>query len=383
MNGAVLNVKKKPINILVLGNGFDIAHGYFTKYCQFINFYEVAIKLEKKTQESFESYYKSFVGLCNFDVKKSSVKKLYNRCKSNNNFLSGIKENQWFLLIKKNKKEGKENWEDLEIMIGEVMSCLSDVENNFQKEIFELQNYEYYKNYYNYFNGTILEVCKKRNIHKLEAIKDIAYIFEQDLNELILYLSSYLNEFKPSNKKIINGFNALNKYYNNILCFNYTDTHAALYDKEKKNKYHYIHGRCENYESMVFGTDKEIESLLPDADNEFLYCQKYYQRIVKSTGNDYKNWISSKEGSILFYGFSFSKADSIVIEELVKSNKKIFIYCYDIDAKKRIVSNLSEIISKNMLIELTGKNKITFIDDIPDQRIFDYNNSLNTKVVKY
>ena len=103
--------------------------------------------------------------------------------------------------------------------------------------------------------------------------------------------------------------------------------------------------------------------------NYYVEFEKYFQRITKRTGNDYKKWLQQRKGikekiEVMFFGHSLDATDSDIIRELVcNDNSFVKIYYYNDHAHQQIVANLIEIIGKDNLINLvSGLNpRIQFI----------------------
>ena len=73
-----------------------------------------------------------------------------------------------------------------------------------------------------------------------------------------------------------------------VLNFNYTNTSAYLFGTVEERT-HFIHGRIDldrmfnRINTMVFG----IEDKENDVNSDLIPYQKYYQRVVKETGNEF------------------------------------------------------------------------------------------------
>ncbi len=126
---------------------------------------------------------------------------------------------------------------------------------------------------------------------------------------------------------------------------------------------------------MVFG----IEDKENDINSDLIPYQKYYQRVVKETGNKFEEFFKtrykySNEGvsksipkNIIIFGHSVDPLDKEIFQkcfELAKNGKYdyrfIFTY-YDEDSKRSIIKNLAIILGKEKLIELTGKRNVVFV----------------------
>ena len=102
-------MKKLTImNIIVIGNGFDLAHGLPTKYTDFLEFVKVLkIVLEEKN----ENY--DCIDRCNINVQIKTILKenIAQQIEQWKNLLNDIFWIEYFL---QNDMHGKENWIDFE-----------------------------------------------------------------------------------------------------------------------------------------------------------------------------------------------------------------------------------------------------------------------------
>lgn len=127
--------------------------------------------------------------------------------------------------------------------------------------------------------------------------------------------------------------------------------------------------------TMVFG----IEDKENDVNSDLIPYQKYYQRVVKETGNEFEEFFqprykdSDEEVSILIskniiiFGHSVDPLDKEIFQkcfELAEKGEYLyrFIFTYfDEPAKRSIIKNLAIILGKEKLVELTGKRNVVFI----------------------
>lgn len=216
----------------------------------------------------------------------------------------------------------------------------------------------------------------------------------QALNDLTDYLEFYLTYLdkldfdSDSEQRIVkqdSSLDAIEGLQNaKVLTFNYTDTANRLFGISEENT-HFIHGRIDfardkkSINTMVFGIeDKEdkTENINPD----LISYQKFYQRIIKETGSDYRKFFENPKNSgetvddmnIIVFGHSVDPLDKEIFEkcfELAEERggkyKFIFNY-YDEKAKREIVKNLTIILGKEKMISLTAEQKVAFVkcDDV-------------------
>lgn len=137
---------------------------------------------------------------------------------------------------------------------------------------------------------------------------------------------------------------------------------------------------------MVFG----IEDKENDVNSDLIPYQKYYQRVVKETGNKFEEFFIKRNytvkntsvlgravptrvpvsKNIIIFGHSVDPLDKEIFQKcfaLAESAENgkydyrfIFTY-YDDAAKRSIVKNLAIILGKEKLVELTGKRNVVFV----------------------
>ena len=360
--------------ILILGNGFDIAMGRKTKYTDFVEF-------EQRLFTEPDSDLRAFL----------NSKKIY---------IDQYDENVYLKFINENKDRLGENWSNLEIMISKLVDAMMYLKKH-SNELFTyigLDSYDFddvvvdYSNYVaKYFIiQTINEKIKQTEFNNNEKellIEKLQNIFIEELDLLIELLEIYLSyldyidfdvqkiEARPT------ALDAISDLSNSsVLNFNYTNTSGYLFGTSEE-KTHFIHGRIDldrqtnRINTMVFG----IEDKENDVNSDLIPYQKYYQRVVKETGNQFEeffksNYKYSNEGvskslskNIIIFGHSVDPLDKEIFQKCFELAEKgeylyrfIFTY-YDEPAKRSIIKNLAIILGKEKLVELTGKRNVVFI----------------------
>ena len=333
--------------ILVIGNGFDLAHGLPTKYTDFLNFSELFI--------ADEAEYKLKIKKMNQQEKKKKERLLFyvRICrKLSRNFDDKFKRNSLikYFLRQYNRKE---NWVDfeglLEIYISNINKYFdtnkSEDLNLLPKDIKYLINKNYYKEI-----SDIKEIVYDYLRKNLDELIDcLEFYFKEVVNNSTVF--KYPMEFYPSENHRYGIFTY-------IISFNYTDTYNKICEKLHfsgidNNYIHYIHGnvRCGN---MVLGiSDSDSENL------DTVYFKKYFQRIQKHTGNKYKRWIS-QNNEVAFMGHSMDITDGDIIKELITNTLKTTIYYYNQSDYEQKVINLIKIFGKDEFETLYYERKIVF-----------------------
>lgn len=183
------------MNILVLGNGFDLAHGLPTKYTDFLDwikkyydFYSYATR--KRTagyKESNEFILQYFNNLFYDESNKDVCDEIYNL----------VHENMWIDYFLENPRYQKENWIDFESEISRVIQSLDfdmsgglihyGLDDNMDK----LSN-EFLNKRYSVYSYTVRSVSAlTENYYESITFRQIRDRLQKDLERLIRALELY------------------------------------------------------------------------------------------------------------------------------------------------------------------------------------------------
>ena len=363
--------------ILILGNGFDRAMNRDTRYTDFIEF-------EKQLFSNPDDELLEFLKAKNISIEK-------------------YKDNLYLKFINENKDTLGDNWSNLEIMISQLADAimyfkenmkllydLSDIhpvrksrdslknETNFSAKYFIA---EVFAPLYSHYEWKFLD----RDL----VLNKLNYIFIEQLNlltELLEIYLSYLDYLDFDIRRIEASSTALDAISDlsnsSVLNFNYTNTSGYLFGTSEERT-HFIHGRIDldrpfsRINTMVFG----IEDKENDVNSDLIPYQKYYQRVVKETGNKFEEFFKRtfydigdafggqlpNSKNIIVFGHSVDPLDKEIFQkcfELAENGKYIyrFVFTYfDEPAKRSIIKNLAIILGKAKLVELTGKRNLVFI----------------------
>ncbi len=368
------------MNILVIGNGFDVAHGLPTSYSDFLYFTEFFTEynntqditehetrnkqFEKVSKERYINYFSN----------------LYDREKIE--YCSLIDNNAWFNhfydVFEKRVAEGKKGWIDFEAEISDVIKELDRMRNIYNNK--NVDNFKIFSPIIKTSYKIISKLYRPRDpfwskVYSCQRLNKIKERLTNNLNRLTRCLELYLNDFLNINScgKIPLFTDEINPDY--VITFNYTDTYERLYmdklsdkfycgEKSKEEKIHYIHGKAKKEHTiencdLVLGIEEYLEGDDRQKDNEYIEFKKFYQRIYKGTGSTYTNWLKkskeiSEEINVTIYGHSIATTDGDIIKKLIEAATTTTIYYYDKDALHNIILNLVQIIGEEELIERTS-----------------------------
>ena len=363
------------MNILVIGNGFDIAHELPTRYSDFLDYIRAYKNPDKRSEEK-KTY---------FDNLKDKNITLYNEINSmsdNNCWLD------YFLRIYQERcREGKDGWIDFESEISDIIQTLDSARLKLQDEFIKGAEYARIEKWqlqklYPVFKGE--KMIPSDIKYDRTAIPQKKARALSDLNRLIRCLEIYLSDYISYNKcKPLKDISDLTIH--GVLSFNYTDTYKRLYDKnpDKKIAYDYIHGKADIHNnvdscSMVLGIDEYLEGELKDKDNAFIQFKKFYQRIYKQTGCHYLDWFDRKDKiesgnlykvnyseytfNIFIYGHSLDVTDADILRRLIlRDDTKVTIFYHSKEALGDQIAHLVRVIGEEELIRRTDGTNCSIV----------------------
>lgn len=356
------------MNILVIGNGFDLAHGLPTRYDDFLNFVEefIEYKVTNECNMRFLDYFKS--------LNETNIN-LYDQ-------IDGlIEDNRWlnyFLTLRENKVLlNKLTWIDFESEISKVIKTFDEYRNKLISEkVFENEQMRIDEHSFDVLHYILEKKEKIIQIDCLLSLENIRELKEElitDLNRLIRCLEMYLDDYVRKNY-----FDKLQKIkfiealkIDKILTFNYTNTYEHVYGKSNIN-FDYIHGKADikhnlNSCNLVLGIDEYLGENEKNSNIEFIQFKKFFQRIYKGTGCLYKDWIKfyteqkgktpkiPHELNLYFIGHSLDVTDKDILKELILFDEaNTTIYYHNQEALGRMIANLVKVIGEDKLIRRTG-----------------------------
>lgn len=370
------------MNILVIGNGFDLAHGLDTRYKDFLTVMNLYRELE------YVDYLTQFDELTKF-VKGKKLERIFKEDLTNAITgkeqddaiiqLKNVKNNNFWMiylnmLLDENLKKEK-GWVDFEQEIKRVVKKINDAidtfkensEDDFAKQIPDKH---------------ITNALFTKGVEWTASYEEVISVLRDDLIIMTRCLEIYMERFVNRNvlDNIVNVRSEDIEEYNidKVLSFNYTKTFELLYGTGKKIEYDYIHGKANisnttETNNMVLGIDEFLPEDRKNVDLKFIEFKKYYQRIYKETGCNYRSWLDEIEDSneqfdnqlekcgehpvhnVYIYGHSLDVTDGDVLRNLILTrNVYTTIFYHNKEAMGKEIANLVRIIGQDELIKRTG-----------------------------
>ena len=349
------------MHILIIGNGFDLAHGLPTRYSDFM----------KQIQIGSDFH--------NFVVNDSGFnKKIFNRVKDS-------------IVLKHLKRELQKNegWIDFENEIREIIDGMCELPSLLKRKTY-IQNKEVVSNFvlegerinevapFIYrillhhkeikYQWTLDELRKlEKNVHR--QIQDFIDLFKEYIVWIIQTKMDSLSQISIFSKMTVDC----------LLSFNYTPTFLKLYDIKEKNICH-VHGEIsENGNNgIVMGVGSDFYD--EHKHDRYIEFFKFYQCYKHSTNKNYLDWIdrlknghiswdttfesSGKDNSFIsIFGHSLDPTDRNILKPFLDL-KDIPVYIYYLNEMNRfeLEKNLLKILGKELFSTyLAEKNpKIQF-----------------------
>ena len=335
-----------PKTILILGNGFDLAHGLPTRYSDFLEFAKrvmcIYTCLSNVTEDQFykdniDSWGKNEFTNTARNMLKEKLEDLFRNRKINDiqspdnpfvlipdvhvndrldMFYDYLKDNIWynyiFTLYMSNQIKG-ENWIDFESEIAFIIKTIDNAHDSLSQILDDMED--------KYLDPARIDteirdkmkrfkkacaVCFRDNsfnFYKKLTVRELRNKLYDDLENLILAFEIYLTDFVediPITTRI-SVIEDINPDY--VISFNYTKTYEKHYIKANQRlKICYIHGVCNknrnpDNNNMVLGIDEYLTEDKRAEQVDFCIFKKFVQRIRKHNDVSYATWYEEVENA--------------------------------------------------------------------------------------
>lgn len=317
--------------IVLIGNGFDLAHGLKTSYADFIGWYwkEWGRRLLHGLNRTEDD------GLCSFKI-KDNVEVInwasvfqgwyYKR----ENPLIPWDENDVVSLAKQDKKLCDFKMSPFFERIQNSIDTKGwvDIENEYYSMLVLLHshvkdNYSNHNKQLEYLRDLLVEYLSKIDYDIIKINENIKYNVYRPLDPWNEYSLGDIDKYRTDPR-----YDMLEDVL--LLSFNYTKT-PELY-KEDDTVIDYIHGKLDNPKSIIFGYGDELDEgykkLIDKNDNE---CLRNIKSIKYLESNRYRKvlrFIESKPFQILIMGHSCGNSDRTLLNTLFEHRNCISIKPY-------------------------------------------------------
>ena len=379
------------MNVLLLGNGFDINYKLPTKYA---NFLHVANHIASQETENLktlgdilsqETLQKEdpFIKTC-YETHKHILDYIAIDRDKINELSTLVQKNKWFSFFLKsfNKDVG---WIDFEKEIAFVISCFDRIlpqkgtmllykDNRDIKHVVEVFDFlideEATRKSYT-IGGQVVkkEFCIEHplgsgnfNVSK----EKVAKFLYNELLELSHALKLYLSCFVESTYDLLHKDGTCKRLSifsksNTAVTFNYTSTYERLYFN--KSAFH-IHGQLSK--NIVLGVNPNSYDNLESVDTSFITFKKYFQRTLFETDYEYLRWISDIKHTnttyrLIVMGHSLDVTDKDIILDLFKYANEIIVLYHSDEAKASYIANLITLHGKDGFDLLRKEQMLTFL----------------------
>lgn len=380
------------MNILLLGNGFDLYHGLPTKYVNFLNTVSyLANSVQKETKTVGDVFGKPELHKNDKGIASSyqKYKATYDKVPLDNEAIQKIveigKKNIWFSFLLKSFNNDI-GWIDFEQEIAIVVRSFEELLRDARTTIapnkrlsspearYLVRVFNFYMDS-NYSGGSSStfsvndDYCieyplgSKNKIINKEKIVDTLIVALSELAEgLKLYLRCFVDNVVMALKA--DGEIALCKallYTNYTITFNYTNTYELLYSN---NQTFHLHGNVND--RIILGINPDSADDIETIDTSFIAFKKYYQRVLYETDVEYLHWLTDnretvEDRNLLIMGHSLDVTDKDILYELIECATDITILYHDEASKAQYISNLVKIFGREGFIQLRAMKNLTLL----------------------
>lgn len=331
--------------LVIIGNGFDLAHGLPTSYGHFIDNFWANVEKKYKTDDYKQliTIDEFFIGFFNYGSNKiidfnsflENLKKYSDNYRYRYNVegykyysVDHLDDNKIIFKFKSDFfqhicSKKLQNWVDIETeyysSLVRLAKSTQENRNVVSKKLKSLnKDFELVKKLLNQYLKD--EVCEKYNF-KIDESNTIYQYFINEINEL--------------------DNNSLQSYSTLFLSFNYTPTARVYYELVKDKLYNtninYIHGEIGNYDNseIVFGygddKDENYKLIKSFNDNDFLENIKSFEYKNNDNFENLLGFINQSKFAVYLVGHSCGLSDKYLLNQILEHEN-----CNSIKALYRI-----------------------------------------------
>jgi len=351
-------------NILLVGNGFDLAHGLPTDYQSFANFLSAAqagcygAGSRAETLKNLEKYdVGPELGQFLLDTFASAPGRRDARMRE----LQGLMHDNFWVGYFRPRSREENVWVSFENKISELVQML----DAYRKTTDKAEQLRLWRQ----LSGRLGQAGADLRGARFPAggMERLVERLLSSLSRLIRCLEIYLClclDRIPVRRRLGAVLDIGN--IDRVLSFNYTDTFERLYQPglARPPRYCYIHGRAAadntlDGNNMVLGIDEYLEGDARSQEITFIQFKKFYQRIYKQTDYQYTKWFAEPGPKNLYIlGHSLDVTDQDVLQYIITREDvttTIFYHCRENNARQ--IQNLLQVLGYDELNALTRGRK--------------------------
>ena len=394
------------MNVLLLGNGFDLYYDLPTTYANFLHTVDFICEHYDPAMKTVGSVFGDHRLTDNDDRIRQSYEKYqkeYNQVPLDESIIAELKEkasnNNWFSYFLKNFDKDV-GWIDFEKEISKVIDVLSSF---FSTDDERGTNGKRAPQTFSQYDPLLWEIMhsfgfdgerksdariyghsyvrkrlredlyyedppesKQRYIDKKKLAQELFASLREFSKCLLIYCRCFVEE--TVNQLVSLGKISLDQAFQDvsgIVTFNYTNTFEKLCPERKVS---HIHGTLDK--SIVLGVNSDEYDELSDIDTTFIQFKKYYQRVILRTDIDYLKVLhefefvkneTNYQTMLTVMGHSLDITDKDIITELFGLADAIQIFYHSDSALQQYVKNLIAIFGKTEFDRMRYENNLTFI----------------------
>ena len=325
--------------IVLIGNGFDLAHGLKTSYKDFINWYWD----QRLHSIILEHHAVSADELCSMKIYPTSGYENWYLFSYNNSFFKNPFKNEWELSGKEFFEELKKYPKKFEITYFPLLKIICknietkgwvDIENDYysllERRIAPINNHT--EKDIQYLNLQ-LDVLRDKLIDYLKQEQEKGVDIIDSIKEKI-YRPIKAQEISVAFKNLLDKISLgdVNPITTMLLNFNYTQTPEQYTTDHSNVKLNYIHGKTTVPKSVIFGYGDELgdnyKKLQNLNENE---CLRHIKSIHYLESDSYRNLLEFMEADtfqIIIMGHSCGNSDRTLLNTLFEHKNCVSIKPY-------------------------------------------------------
>lgn len=345
--------------IILVGNGFDLAHGLKTRYEDFINWY--FDQLKKELVDCLSQTYKN--PLCKLEINTkyseyyhwSNFMYMHRYLMANTKnikILEYIQGCSHIIVHKSNLLErlmlsiNSKGWVDIEADYYELLKDCPDLNEN-----------------------VVADLQQNLKFLQEKLVEYLLYVQESKTDQINLAIREIIKEpifgrdiSQYAKKHIISSENEDQTYFleeSLILDFNYTDTTSKYH-----NNVIHIHGKLDNPKSIIFGygdeLDENYKKLSNLNDNRYLTNMKSIRYLESGNYRDLLRFINAAPYQIYIMGHSCGNSDRTLLNTLFEHENCVSIkpFYYQKDDENDNYSEITQNISRNFTDMQAFRDKV-------------------------